>query len=80
MCSSDLYSLYAPAGTPKPILLALSRAVGEFMASPKMSQKLISEGSHPPDGAMTPDEFRAYTLREYAEVERQVKNLDVKIY
>ena len=62
------YSLYAPAGTPKPILLALSRAVGEFMASPKMSQKLISEGSHPPDGAMTPDEFRAYTLREYAEV------------
>ena len=74
------YSLYAPAGTPKPILLALNRAVGEFMASPKMSQKLISEGSQPPDSLMTPDEFRAYTLREYEEVERQVRNLSVKLY
>lgn len=74
------YSLYAPAGTPKPVVAALNRVVGEFMASPKMSQKLISEGSQPPDAAMTPDEFRVYALREYAEVERQVKNLDVKLF
>lgn len=74
------YSLYAPAGTPKPILLALNRAVGEFMASPKMTQRLISEGSQPPDVAMTPDEFRAFVLREYEEVERQVRNLNVKLY
>jgi tripartite-type tricarboxylate transporter receptor subunit TctC len=74
------YGLYAPAGTPKPILLALNRAVGEFMASPKMTQKLISEGSQPPDERLTPEQFKAYLAHEYEEVERQVKHLDVKFF
>jgi tripartite-type tricarboxylate transporter receptor subunit TctC len=29
---------------------------------------------------MNPDEFKAYILKEYVDVERQVKNLDIKLY
>jgi len=74
------YNLYAPAGTPRPIIAALNRVVGDFMYSPKMAQKLISDGSQPPDERMTPEQFKAYLAREYAEVERQVKNLNVKFF
>lgn len=74
------YNLYAPAGTPRPIIAALNRAVGDFMHSPKMTQRLLSDGSQPPDERMTPDQFRTYLAREYDEVERQVKHLNVKFF
>ena len=41
---TNSYSLYAPAGVPRPILLALNRIVSDFMNSPQMSQKLAAEG------------------------------------
>jgi tripartite-type tricarboxylate transporter receptor subunit TctC len=74
------YNLLVPVGTPRAIVLALNRVVGDFMASPKMAQRLISEGSQPPDERMTPDEFRAFMVREYDDVVRQVKNLEVKLF
>ncbi len=74
------YNLYAPAGTPRAITAALNRVVAEFVASPKVAQRLISEGSQPPDTRMTPDEFKTFTLREYDEVEQQVNSLKVKLF
>jgi tripartite-type tricarboxylate transporter receptor subunit TctC len=74
------YNLYAPAGTPKAIIAAMNRVVGDFMHSPKMNQRLLSDGSQPPDERMTPQQFKAYLAREYDEVERQVKHLDVKFF
>ena len=74
------YNLFAPAGTPKAILDALNYAIGEFMASPKMTQRLIAEGSQPPEWRMTPGEFKSFMLREYDEVERQVRNLNVPFF
>lgn len=74
------YNLYAPSGTPKPIIAAMNRVVGDFMHAPKMAQRLVSDGSQPPDERMTPEQFRAYLAREYEEVARQVKHLDVKVY
>jgi tripartite-type tricarboxylate transporter receptor subunit TctC len=74
------YNLYVPAGTPRPIIAALNRVVGDFMHSPKMTQRLLSDGSQPPDERMTPDQFRVHLAREYEEVERQVKHLNVKFF
>ena len=74
------YNLYAPAGTPRPIITALNRVVSDAVYSPKMAQRLLSDGSQPPDERMTPDEFKAFFAREYEEVERQVKHLNVKFY
>lgn len=76
---TNSYSLFVPTGVPRPIVDALNRVVREYMNSPQMTQKLVAEGSQPAE-RMTPEEFRAVFLREYAEVERQVKKINLKIY
>jgi len=76
---TNSYSLFAPAGTPRPINNAINRIVGDFMNSPPMVQKLTADGSHPGE-RMTPEEFKAFFAREYEEVERQVKQIKVKLY
>jgi tripartite-type tricarboxylate transporter receptor subunit TctC len=76
---TNSYSLFAPAGTPRPIIHAINRYVGEFMNSPQMAQKLAAEGSEAAE-RMTPDEFKSVFLREYEELERQIKQIKVKLY
>ena len=73
------YALYAPAGVPTPILLALNRIVGDFMNSPQMSQKLIAEGSQSAE-RRTLAELKAGFLRDYEELERQIGQIKVKIF
>ena len=72
------YNLFAPAGTPRAIILALNRVITEGMNAPQMVQKLFAEGSEPAE-RMTPDEVRAQVAREYLEVEKQVKQLNIKL-
>jgi tripartite-type tricarboxylate transporter receptor subunit TctC len=76
---TNSYSLMAPAGTPRPIINAVNRLVGDFMNSPQMARKLTAQGSQPGE-RMTPEEFKAYFAREYEEVERQISQLKVKLY
>ncbi len=73
------YSLYAPAGTPRPIVNAIHRVVSDLMHSPAMGQRLVADGSQPGE-RLTPDQFKVYVARDYEDVERQVRNLDVKIF
>jgi tripartite-type tricarboxylate transporter receptor subunit TctC len=77
---TNSYGLFAPAGTPRPIINAVNRVVGEFMNSPQMAQKLLAEGSQPGE-RMTPAEYKtSFFVREYGEVERQIGQLKVKLY
>jgi tripartite-type tricarboxylate transporter receptor subunit TctC len=77
---TNSYGLFAPANTPRSIINALNRAVGEFMNSPQMAQKLAAEGSQPGE-RMTPEQYKAlFFVREYDEVERQIGQLKVKLY
>lgn len=73
------YNLFAPAGTPRPIVAAIHRVVSDGLSSPKMIQRLTADGSLPGE-RMTPDELKKYFAREYDEVTRQVKNLNVKLF
>jgi tripartite-type tricarboxylate transporter receptor subunit TctC len=73
------YNLFAPAGTPRPILLAINRVVSEGMRSPQMAQKLGAEGSQPGE-RLTPDELKAQMAKEYVEVEKQVKQLKLTLF
>ena len=75
---TNRYGLRAPAGTPRPIIAAINRVVGDGMHSPQMTHKLEAEGAQPAE-RMTPEQFKATIAREYAEVEQVVKRLDVKI-
>jgi tripartite-type tricarboxylate transporter receptor subunit TctC len=76
---TNSYGLYVPAGTPRPIINAVNRLVGDFMNSPQMANKLAAEGSQAAERT-TPEEMKAIFAREYAEVERQVNQLKVKLY
>jgi tripartite-type tricarboxylate transporter receptor subunit TctC len=76
---TNSYALYAPAGVPTPILLAVNRIVSTFMNSPQMAQRLIAEGSHAAE-PMTLAELKAQFARDYEEVERQIGQLKVKLY
>jgi tripartite-type tricarboxylate transporter receptor subunit TctC len=72
------YRLFAPAGTPRSILTTINRVVSDGMHAPAMSQRLAAEGAQPGERA-TSQEIRAQLVRDYAELEQQVKQLNVKL-
>jgi len=75
---TNRYNLFAPAGTPRPIIAAINRVVSEGMHSPQMTQRLEADGSQPAE-PMTPEQLKAMLAREYAEIEQQVRELNIKI-
>jgi tripartite-type tricarboxylate transporter receptor subunit TctC len=74
---TNRYNWWVPAGTPRAIIAALNRVVTDGMHSPQMAQRLAAEGGEPAE-RMTPAELKAVVAREYAEVERSVKQLGMK--
>jgi tripartite-type tricarboxylate transporter receptor subunit TctC len=75
---TNRYNLYAPAGTPRAIIAAINRVVGDGMHSPQMVQRLQVDGSQPAE-RMTPEELRKAIASDYAEIEQQVRQLNIKI-
>jgi len=73
------YNLIAPAGTPRHIQLALNRLIVDGMRAPQMAKRLAADGSQPGE-PLRPDELKAQFAREYLEVEKLVKNLNLKMY
>jgi tripartite-type tricarboxylate transporter receptor subunit TctC len=76
---TNSYTLYAPGGTPRPIIRALNQVISDGMHSPQMTQRLAADGSQPAE-RMTPEQLKADLARDYLEVEKQVKLLDVKLF
>ena len=75
---TNRYNLWAPAGTPGAILAAMNRVVSDGMHSPQMSKRLEADGSQPAE-RLTPGELKATIAREYAEIEQQLKQLNITI-
>jgi len=75
---TNRYNLFAPAGTPRAIIAALNRVVSDGMHTPQMAQRLAADGSQPAE-RMTPEELTAALAREYAEIEQQVKQLNLNL-
>ena len=62
---SDLwYGLFAPAGTPRPLIEKLSAALARVLAEPDIARKLVEQGAEPRPGS--PDEMRT-TMRVASE-------------
>ena len=74
---TNRYSLWAPAGTPRPIILAINRVASEGMNTPQMVQRLDADGSEPAE-RMTPEQLKADLTRNYLELVQQVKELGIK--
>ncbi len=73
------YNLFAPVGTPRPVIAAINRVITDGMNTPQMVQKLAADGSEPGE-RMTPGEFKAQFAKEYAEAEKQAQALKIKLY
>ena len=72
------YGFHAPAGTPRRVIHAINRVVSDGMHTPQMVQRLQADGAQPAE-RMTPEQLKAAMTREHAEIEQQVKLLNIKI-
>ena len=74
---TNRYDTWTVAKTPRPIIEAINRAVSDGMHSPQVVQRLAADGSEPAE-RMPPAELRKAVVREYAELERSVKELGLQ--
>jgi tripartite-type tricarboxylate transporter receptor subunit TctC len=68
------YSLFAPAGTPRPVVSLLNAQVAKMLALPEVRQRLAELAVEPGDGG-SPEQFGAFVqaeLRRWGEVVQQV--------
>ena len=72
------YRWWVPAKTPRPIIAALNKTVYDGMHSPEVVKRLANEGSEPAQ-RMTPAELKAEVARDYAEIQKTVKAMDLKL-
>jgi len=74
---ANRYDVWAPAKTPRPVIEAINRVVSDGMHTPQVVQRLAADGSEPAE-RMNPAELRKAVVREYAELERTVKELGLQ--
>jgi tripartite-type tricarboxylate transporter receptor subunit TctC len=71
------FGLFAPAGTPRPIIDRLRKEVMAAMATPEVTERMASDGYLAGAGA-TPEQFAAQIKQELAQWEAVVKKGDIK--
>ena len=76
---TNTYNIFAPAGTPRPIAEVLNRTVGAGMRTPEMAKRLAADGSEAAE-PNTLEQFRAYVAKEYDEVDKLLKQLNLKLF
>ena len=70
--------LFAPAGTPEPIVARLRKEVQTLLARPDVAEKLNVSGSLEPL-ILAPEEFSALIRKDYDKFGRLVKEFNIKI-
>ena len=70
--------LFAPAGTPEPVLARLRAEVKEALASPEVRAKLNQAGSLDAYSS-TPEEFAALIQRDYDKYGKIVKEVGAQV-
>jgi tripartite-type tricarboxylate transporter receptor subunit TctC len=74
---TNSYNLWAPAGTSPKIITALNAIVAKGMNAPAIEKRLAASGSEAVD-PMSPKQLKAELTRDYAELEKSVKELGLK--
>jgi tripartite-type tricarboxylate transporter receptor subunit TctC len=70
------YGLVAPAGTPRPVVEKLNRAVGQVLDTKEVTERLQAQGAEPMRG--TPEAFATFMHQEMAKWAPVVKAAGVK--
>ncbi|MBB3014136.1 Bug family tripartite tricarboxylate transporter substrate binding protein [Cupriavidus alkaliphilus] len=71
------YAVFAPAGTPKPIVERLNAEISKMLASPKIRQKFDDAGVEPL--VSTPEQLTSMMRSDTNEVGRLIKGANIKI-
>ena len=71
-------ALFAPAGTPEPVLSRLRKAVATALSAPEVKEKLNTAGGME-TFATAPDEFAALIARDYDKYGKIVKSIGIRI-
>lgn len=66
------FGVFAPAGTPKPIVARLNAEIVKILAVPELRRKLAGQGADP--ATNTPEQFAAYVKSELARWSKVVKD------
>lgn len=72
------YCLFAPARTPKTVLVLLNREIAAIVNAGEVSERFASDGAEPAP-AVGVDEFKSAYLREVAAWEKLVRTLKVEL-
>ena len=70
------FGLWAPAGTPAPVIAKISADTRKALSDPGVREKLGNLGNDVMD--MSPDEFARYVRNEIAEYDRVIKRAGIK--
>jgi tripartite-type tricarboxylate transporter receptor subunit TctC len=71
------YGLFAPAGTPAPVLQRLSADVRAALAAPEVSNALVAQGVEP--ASSSPSEFGQFVRAEHAKWGKVIRDANVKV-
>jgi tripartite-type tricarboxylate transporter receptor subunit TctC len=71
------FAVFAPVGTPKPIVDTLSEGIRKALATPAIAEKLAAQGMEP--YVTTPEEFTAIVKADVAKYGQVIKAGNIKI-
>jgi len=75
--AGNWFGVFAPAGTPAPVIDRLNVAINTAMTSPQMKDRLLSQGADPLSG--TPQQLADLVKSELAKYSKIVKAANIKI-
>ena len=73
---TNWYGVFAPAGTPKDIVMKVNADINKAMQNPETRAKLEQVGTQ--IGGGTPEEFAAFVKSEIAKYGKLVKEANIK--
>ena len=71
------FGMWAPAGTPREIVLRLNQSIARILKQPDVQERLRADGMEP--AHFTPEEFTRFIAREIAKWSTVVKTGNIKI-
>jgi len=74
----NMYSVFAPAKTPKPVLVVINREVAAIVNAGEVRDRLAADGAEPAP-PVSVDEFKSAYVREVAVWEKLVKTLKLEM-
>ncbi len=71
------YGVFAPAGTPAPIISRLNAEIVKALAAPELNERFVSQGADPAPSSA--DELRRYMAEETARWAKTIKTAGIRL-